>query len=121
MRSNPQNREKKCDGWVAECFAPTRQDAGRLIRTTKMWFKDFGHQDKIEGRGVSQAVSPDAAVSVSYRYIVFQMASLDSPQTHLSEDAIRNTIKWWFVGVETTRADPVCFHAITNIVSKNSN
>ena len=43
--------------------------------------------------GLSQAVSPDAAVLVSYHSIVLQMASFDRPQTQLSEDAICNPIE----------------------------
>ena len=42
--------------------------------------------------GVSQTVSTDAAVLVSYHSIVLQMASFDRPQTQLSEDAICNPI-----------------------------
>ena len=47
----------------------------------------------IEDHGMSRAVSPDATVLVSYHSIVLQMASFDSPQTQLSEDAICNLIE----------------------------
>ena len=72
----------------------TRQDVGHPIWIPQNWVKDCGPKTKAEDHGVSQTVSPDAAVLVSYRSIVLQIAFFDSPQTELSKDAICNMIEW---------------------------
>ena len=68
---------------------------------------------EVKDHGVSKIVSPDAAILISDHSIVLKMASFSNiPQTELSKDAIRNTIGWWFVGVESTRWPSVfsCYH-----------
>ena len=90
-----------------------RQDVGYRIQTTETRVKDCGPKTEVKDHGVSKIVSPDAAVLISDHSIVLQMASFsNSPQTELSKDAIRNTIEWWFVGVESTRWPSVfsCYH-----------
>ena len=79
------------------------QDVEHWIRTPKtMKIMDYA-TPKAKNHGASRTVSPDASVLVSDHSIVLRMASFGSPTNELSKDAIRNTIEWWFDGLEVTR------------------
>ena len=67
----------------------TRQDVGRWIQTTKTAnVKDWATNSEAKDYGVSQTVSPVASVLVSDHSIVLWMASFNSSETELSNDAI---------------------------------
>ena len=59
----------------------TCQDVGRRIQTRKTQVKDYGPKIKAKDYGVSQIMSPDAAVLVSDQSSVLQIAYFNRHQT----------------------------------------